>query len=75
MSRTIQLQSIQPGVGLYARIATTFFKKGKGDLPDISIHLEKASLKPDALKKLVSIVASVLSLAIFLALDPLYAVN
>lgn len=51
MSRTIQLQTLNNSASLYARIATTFFKKGKGDLPDISIHIEKTSISPDILKK------------------------
>lgn len=51
MSRTIQLQSFASPAALYARVATTLFKKGKGNLPDITIHLEKASLQPNDLKK------------------------
>lgn len=51
MSRTIQLQTLTNPASLYARIATTLFKKGKGDLPNISINLDNASLSPDKLKK------------------------
>ena len=51
MSRTIQLQTLTNPASLYARIATTILKKGKGSLPDISIHLKKTSLTPNVLKK------------------------
>lgn len=51
MSRTIELQTLTNPATLYARIATTFFKKGKGNLPDISIHLAKTSIHPNSLKK------------------------
>ena len=51
MSRTIQLETLTHPATLYARIATTFFKKGKGNLPDISIELPKTTLTPDILKK------------------------
>lgn len=51
MSRTIQLESFSSPASLYARIATTLLKKGKGSLPDITIHLQKASLQPGDLKK------------------------
>lgn len=51
MSKVIQLQSFANPASLYARIATTILKKGKGNLPDISIRLEKTTLQPEALKK------------------------
>jgi len=51
MQRTIQLKKLTNPAELYARIATTFLKKGKGDLPDIAIHLDKASLSPNNIKK------------------------
>ena len=51
MSRTIQLQKLTNPATLYPRIATTFFKKGKGNLPDIAIHLDKTSIAPNALKR------------------------
>lgn len=51
MSRTIQLNKLPNPAELYARIATTIFKKGKGELPEITIHLEKATLSPDKIKK------------------------
>lgn len=51
MSRTIQLQSLTRPSLLYVRVAATLLKKGKGDLPDISIELEKTVLSPDKIKK------------------------
>ncbi|MFN8260398.1 MAG: MaoC/PaaZ C-terminal domain-containing protein [Chitinophagales bacterium] len=51
MSRTIELQNIANPATMYARIATTLLKRGKGNLPDITIHLKKASILPEALKK------------------------
>lgn len=51
MSRIIELQSYPSPVASYARVATTLLKKGKGNLPEITIHLEKATLQPDDLKK------------------------
>ncbi len=51
MPRTIELKQLTSPASLYARIVTTFFKKGKGNLPDISIRLDKTTLHPDALKK------------------------
>ena len=51
MQRTIQLKKLTNPAELYARIATTFLKKGKGDLPDIAIRLDKTSLSPNNIKK------------------------
>lgn len=51
MSRIIQLKKLSNPAELYARIATTFLKKGKGDLPDIAIQLENTTLTPDKVKK------------------------
>ncbi len=51
MSRTIQLKTLNNSASLYARIATTLLKKGKGDLPDISINIDNLTLSPDKLKK------------------------
>lgn len=36
---------------LLPRIATSFLKRGKSNIPDISIHLEKTSIHPDAVKR------------------------
>jgi hypothetical protein len=51
MSRTITLNALPHAAALYPRIATTIFKRGKGDFPDISIHLEQAVLQPEVIKK------------------------
>lgn len=51
MSRTIQLSVLPSAASMYASVASTFLKKGKGNLPDITVHLEKASIHPDHVKK------------------------
>lgn len=51
MSRTIEIQKFGNPAAMMARLATSFLKKGKGDLPDISIHLDKTSIHPDKVKR------------------------
>lgn len=51
MSRKIELESLPKTASLYPRLATTLFKKGKGELPDITIHLAKNTIDAAALKK------------------------
>lgn len=51
MSRIIELTKLPNPASLYARVAFSFLKKGKGNLPDVSVHLEKASLQLADLKK------------------------
>ena len=51
MPRTIDLKKFSSPASLLARITTTLFKSGKGDFPDIAIHLEKAVIHEDAVKK------------------------
>ena len=55
MSKTIEIQSFASPAASYARIATTLLKKGKGNLPEITIHLPKAKLQPEDLKKYNSV--------------------
>ena len=50
MSKIIQIQKSPSSAALYARIATTMLKKGKGSLPDITIKLDNATLDPEKLK-------------------------
>ena len=51
MSRNIQLESLPSKPSMYAGIASTFLKKGKGNLPDISVQFSNAVITPDDLKK------------------------
>ena len=51
MSRTIQLNALPSSATIYAGVASTIFKKGKGNLPDVTIQLEKAKITPEILKK------------------------
>lgn len=51
MSKIINLTSIPSAATLYAGIATTFIKKGKGDLPDIHVHLDKAVIQASEMSK------------------------
>ncbi|HPA35867.1 MAG TPA: hypothetical protein PLA16_05845 [Chitinophagales bacterium] len=50
MSNVIEVEKFPHPAEMYARVASTFLKKGKGEMPDLSIHLPKASLSPAELK-------------------------
>lgn len=51
MSNVIEVEKFPHPAEMYARVASTFLKKGKGEMPDLSIHLPKASLSPAELKR------------------------
>jgi len=42
MSNVIEVEKFPHPAEMYARVASTFLKKGKGEMPDLSIHLPKA---------------------------------
>ena len=50
MARIIQLQSVPNTASMYARVFSTFFKKGKGNLPDIEVHLENNKISSEVIK-------------------------
>lgn len=50
MPRIIQLQSVPNMASMYARIFSTFFKKGKGNLPDIEVRLENNKIAAEEIK-------------------------
>ncbi len=51
MANTIVLHKMPTPLELYPRLTTTFFKNGKGDLPDRTIVLENQSITPQQVKK------------------------
>ena len=51
MANVIQIRNLPNPAALYARIASTLLKKGKGSLPDIKIQYDNQIIQPSANKK------------------------
>ncbi|MBK6276190.1 MAG: hypothetical protein IPF58_16565 [Saprospirales bacterium] len=51
MANVIQIRNLPNPAALYARIASTLLKKGKGNLPDIKIQYDNQIIQPSDLKK------------------------
>lgn len=51
MANVIQIRNLPNPAALYARIASTLLKKGKGSLPDIKIQYDNQIIQPSDLKK------------------------
>lgn len=51
MSNIIQLKTLPNPAALYARIASTLIKKGKGNLPDIKFQFDHQIIQPNDLKR------------------------
>lgn len=51
MSNIIQIKNLPNSATLYARVASTLIKKGKGNLPDIKVQYDNQSVQPNDLKK------------------------
>jgi hypothetical protein len=55
MTRIIELKEFSHPAKLMARAASTFLKKGKGNLPDSTVRLNEATIDKDAVKRYLKV--------------------